>query len=93
MIEIGNVDSKLRYGIIVGDICYDKNVFEPPLILITETFIYTDSSFDDTYHGILANGKGVEGNLKDLKRINKHIDGVDDILNQLNSIQAEFYDC
>ena len=39
MIEIGEIDSKSRYGIVEGDVCYDKNVFAPRLILITKTII------------------------------------------------------
>lgn len=92
MIEVAEVTSKSRYGIDVGDVCYDKNVFLAPFILITSVTIYENEKFEDKYTGIYTNGEGCSGNLKDLKNTGDHIDGVPEILQTLNGMQAVWYD-
>ena len=92
MIEIAEITSKSRYGIDVGDVCFDKNVFLAPFILITSVTIYENKILEDKYTGIYTNGEGCTGDLKDLKNTGNHIDGIAKILQTLNSMQAAFYD-
>lgn len=92
MIEIAEITGKSRYGIDVGDVCYDKHYLFAPFILITSVTVYENQRFKDEYTGIFPNGKGCTGNLEDLKNTENHIDGVSEILQTLNSMQAAWYD-
>ena len=92
MIEIGQIDSKSRYGIVEGDVCYDKNVFEPHLILITKTIVREDPKLGDFYYGIYPDGKGCEGEMKDLKKTNKSFPEIVKLLKDFSTFQATWYD-
>lgn len=92
MIEVAEITSESRYGIDVGDVCYDKNIFLAPFILITSVTIYENKKIEDKYTGIYTNGEGCSGNLKDLKNTGDHIDGISEILQNLNDMQATWYD-
>ena len=92
MIEVNAITSESRYGIKEGDICYDENVFEPPLILVTRTVVREDPKLGDFYYGIYADGEPCKGSLNSLKKTKKSFPRVINLLRDLNAYQCEWYD-